>query len=565
MRPNRTAKTFIEVTLEEAVELNEVDEEIITLMGADLGVVDNGEPPQVLEVSPGSPMAEEGITDDDVLVAINGQETKGLPKDHIIHALRTAFTLRFERQPKRLEGVVPKSGAAQTTIPKSGVPMPKRAALLGGKGSHVVSHSRQSMHQVDQYEQFDQEPNDAEEPGNPYDVDAQGQVWDDHQSQDWDETQGNGWEADTLPRVRRQAVGRGRPQHPYDLEEVAQEEMLVDEDLAYAEAQTAASPKAVGGLVPTVSKSAAPLVPTRRAPTMAKGAVLGLTPSRSRQPVSVPSPEEEFEAEHEDMEPRPKARLPSPAEPAYQAPTLSSVLAQRSLAKAGGKLAPGSKAGSKAPTMIGTTNVPKGKTPLYPKQAGMPSQQAHVGAKAAAKAKAAWIKHLPVEEKVEAEETRVDPTDGKAYTFRGLQEKYTGSYTPMEIQTYWDSEMANVEMPEPEEVAQEEDVVEEEEGMVFENQGCVYEEHQVGDAEAEFEAMAVDDHEVVHEAAMETTPKAPAARRPAPTRAPVGGGCGRSPAAPLASTGTGVFAGGRAGGRPAGAAWQQRPVGGPRW
>lgn len=88
--------------------------------------------------------------------------------------------------------------------------------------------------------------------------------------------------------------------------------------------------------------------------------------------------------------------------------------------------------------IISIGNGPKGEDIIYIRRVG-----GGKGGKAAAapKAKAKSKAKAKAEPKnASKSEKRVDPEDGKAYTFEELQTYYTGKYKKKEIQAYWDNE-----------------------------------------------------------------------------------------------------------------------------
>lgn len=87
----------LQVSLSQPVKLELVDEEIIALAGCDLGFIMPGKPPQVLQVEQNSDMSAHSIRTDDVLVGVDGRDTRSLAKDELEKLLRTASKLSFER------------------------------------------------------------------------------------------------------------------------------------------------------------------------------------------------------------------------------------------------------------------------------------------------------------------------------------------------------------------------------------------------------------------------------------------------------------------------------------
>lgn len=101
----------MQVALSQPVKIELVDEEIITLAGCDLGFIMPGKPPQVLQVEQGSEMAAHNIRTDDVLVGVDGRDTRSVSKDELEQLLRTALRLSFERP--RVDGDVDMKPAAE--------------------------------------------------------------------------------------------------------------------------------------------------------------------------------------------------------------------------------------------------------------------------------------------------------------------------------------------------------------------------------------------------------------------------------------------------------------------
>jgi len=87
----------MEITLRQPVKLEMVDEEILTLAGCDLGFIMPGKPPQVLQVESGSEMAAHSIRTDDVLVGVDGRDTRSVAKEELEKLLRSAASLTFVR------------------------------------------------------------------------------------------------------------------------------------------------------------------------------------------------------------------------------------------------------------------------------------------------------------------------------------------------------------------------------------------------------------------------------------------------------------------------------------
>lgn len=88
---------MMQVHLRPPVKIELVDEEIITLAGCDLGFIMPGKPPQVLQVEQGSDMAAHSIRTDDVLVGVDGRDTRNVSKEELQKILRSASNLTFER------------------------------------------------------------------------------------------------------------------------------------------------------------------------------------------------------------------------------------------------------------------------------------------------------------------------------------------------------------------------------------------------------------------------------------------------------------------------------------
>merc|ERR1740121_197476 len=169
-------------------------------------------------------------------------------------------------------------------------------------------------------------------------------------------------------------------------------------------------------LAPTMSKSSGP------PPAKAKPKATPLVPSHARAgkaPILSPTKTPFAGAKAPYLAPaQAKSKGAGPAQP------------EVAKGKTWGLLSP-SQAPAKAKASFGTTPVPgKSKAAVLGKVA-----QAPTVAKGAAKAK------MLAAATSASEDSRVDPSDGQAYTFLQLKGKYADSYTPDEIQTYWDSEM----------------------------------------------------------------------------------------------------------------------------
>lgn len=87
----------IHVDLGQGARVELVDEEIVTVGGCDLGFIMEGKPPQVLQVEAGSEMASRNIRTDDVLVGVDGRDTRSASKGELEEVLRGASRLTFER------------------------------------------------------------------------------------------------------------------------------------------------------------------------------------------------------------------------------------------------------------------------------------------------------------------------------------------------------------------------------------------------------------------------------------------------------------------------------------
>jgi len=102
----------MQVALKKPVELDEVDTEIVVVSGCALGFVAPGQPLHVLHVDPGTEMATHGVSNDDLLVGIDGNDPRNLTQAEVAKALSTATTLSFERPkapPEEDEGTEPPS------------------------------------------------------------------------------------------------------------------------------------------------------------------------------------------------------------------------------------------------------------------------------------------------------------------------------------------------------------------------------------------------------------------------------------------------------------------------
>lgn len=121
--------------------VEDIDDAITTVAGCSLGFVLPGQPPHVLTVDPGTPTALQGVQADDVLMGIDGRDTRTLAKAEARMLLRTARSLDFKKGSAR--GPVPPppglnggcSAAAGGGTPSLaglalGLAMPKAAAAV---------------------------------------------------------------------------------------------------------------------------------------------------------------------------------------------------------------------------------------------------------------------------------------------------------------------------------------------------------------------------------------------------------------------------------------------------
>jgi hypothetical protein len=87
----------MEVNLTQPVSVEEVDDEIVVVAGCALGFVAPKQPPHVLHVDPGTETASYGIQSDDLLVSIDGQDTRSMVQAEMAKLLKVATKLMFER------------------------------------------------------------------------------------------------------------------------------------------------------------------------------------------------------------------------------------------------------------------------------------------------------------------------------------------------------------------------------------------------------------------------------------------------------------------------------------
>lgn len=135
---------MIQVTLKQPVVIDEVDAEIIIVAGCAFGFVAPQQPMHVLNVDPGTEMSSHGIKSDDLLVAIDGQDTRTMERAEIAKRLRACSHLGLERSKLPVDG-----DGEETEPPSDGeqrqrAPRAPQLASPFGQGTPVQLRARDS-------------------------------------------------------------------------------------------------------------------------------------------------------------------------------------------------------------------------------------------------------------------------------------------------------------------------------------------------------------------------------------------------------------------------------------
>jgi len=406
--PKVAEEVWTEVALKQPPVVEDIEEEIVSFCGLDLGLVQNGKPPCVLDVEDGSDMAGHGVRTDDLLAAIDGRPTGGLPRQDILEWLRAARVLRFSRAGASVE---------------AGGESDRADGAMGDDAGASAEEGQVDM-------EVDAEDEGEEDLANLAPT----------QSKSFGAPPPN---RQMAPKAKGKALGAF---NPYSQVAKPKPGMLAPTRV-FALTQGPATSSYASSQGPAASK--APYL----APASSKGrGIAGATPSATPSAAS---------SSALSLKGSGKA---SPSQPSGPPPKagLSALLAQRFPERFGsfaGKAPTASTMGT--PSMLGKGRPlpgPGGLAPTVGKAAAVAakvraSELAPTVGKAAAvqaRAKAAFAFAGPARPggggggggpAAEEGETRVDPADGQAYSFEGLADKFEGTYTPDEMQTYWDTEM----------------------------------------------------------------------------------------------------------------------------
>lgn len=90
---------MIHVKLSTKATIENVDSEIVVVAGCALGLVAPRQPPHVLHVDPESEMVSSGVVSDDLLVSVDGQDTRLMNQKEVAAAIAGARSLAFQRPP----------------------------------------------------------------------------------------------------------------------------------------------------------------------------------------------------------------------------------------------------------------------------------------------------------------------------------------------------------------------------------------------------------------------------------------------------------------------------------
>lgn len=468
------------------VQVEDVSPEVIRLSGCDLGVAE-GERPRVLALAPGSELTIQGVEAGDLLCSIDGRETRGVPQHDVVASLRHSTCLHFGRgqaaglatsaksapharpppPPSRggyseypaegeemAEEQAPEWGAAPSQQPRWGEEQGRWGQEEGRWGEQhqpqsVPPRQPSSRRQVPSRwgEERPAEDRQAEARGRSRDDrwadrrdDWRDQRWGEERPEErrdeerrrsrgqWDEPREeapredqqrrSGWDSQQTPQAPQESGWNGRWGSGDDaqIQEESDAQRGWEEDGDSRDARGAS----YGGFAPSMPRASSGSPPPGRLP-MPKAKSKAPMPSASG---SMPMPSS-----------RDKAPLPAPtiakSKSAGSGPGAASLLLPRAAPKAmlpvanpksvgsyDGRSAPTvpkSGSGDGAPTLAKSKSA--GQAPTVPKSSIFPRRP------------------------VGAADRRTDPADSKEYTFDELKEKYVNSYSPDEIQAYWDSEM----------------------------------------------------------------------------------------------------------------------------
>jgi len=111
----------IQVNLKQPVILEEVDSEILVVAGCALGFVAPRQPPHVLHVDDGTEMSSYGVKGDDLLVLVDGRDTRTMVHKEVADALRSAKEVVFERPKLLVAGAAEEDLAAVGDVRTAGL------------------------------------------------------------------------------------------------------------------------------------------------------------------------------------------------------------------------------------------------------------------------------------------------------------------------------------------------------------------------------------------------------------------------------------------------------------
>jgi len=423
-----------QVWLSKFVQVEELEDEIISIAGCDLGLVPGSDRPHVLDLTAGSEVAAQGVQVDDVLLSVDSRDMRGLPRPAVLQALRAARCLQFGRRSSGTGGLATHAKSAPASRPSRATPSayPQesderraddgwagRSGNRGDHGSRSGEHPQQPPQPAQQQQQWDgrghgQWGNDAEDNS--------------HGRGQWGRRDGGKW--DSYQRDNHYGDEAQEDQQ-------AEDPNQWDDGASWGD-RGPGHPKA-NGLAPTLAKSSGALLE----PTVGPSAKATLPKARAKASPSTSDGPGLAPAQASPS--RSKLPLPAPtvAKSKAEAKAAGLLMPSRPAPKSGGLPIANPKSGDFRPAVPKSHSpaptVPKGAAPTVPKSSVFSS-----GARGAAPTR-----------------RKMDPADSQEYTLDGLREKYAGTYTPEDIQAYWDTEMWEPDPAQPQEsgAAEEMDVV----------------------------------------------------------------------------------------------------------
>lgn len=134
--------SMLEVKLAQPLKPEEVDDEIITVGGIDLGFIMAGDPPHVLSVEPSTELGKHGVQTHDILATIDGKDTRTVARSEVMGLLSAAKSLGFERA----KGGDAAEAAQPSDVPnleanaeEAEEPSSKRAKIGGGEAARAAA------------------------------------------------------------------------------------------------------------------------------------------------------------------------------------------------------------------------------------------------------------------------------------------------------------------------------------------------------------------------------------------------------------------------------------------